>query len=121
ETSVDPAPSWEYPLLHIESDYAFHGMSPKTASKVVQWNPDPQYTSEVNYERKAPLLLECRPPLGPDAVIKPGGTFEAFRVWELVHDSTDRERRGLAVRRMYRTIAPWITENPIMLHIRSAD
>lgn len=46
-----------------------------------------------------------------------GKSFESFRVFELVHDSTDRERRGLALRRLYRTVAPWVTENPLMLHV----
>lgn len=36
-------------------------------------------------------------------------------------DSYDRERNGLAQRKMYRTIAPWITENPIFFHLRYAD
>jgi hypothetical protein len=34
-------------------------------------------------------------------------------------DSYDRERRGLAIRRMYRTVAPWTTENPIFMHLVS--
>ena len=40
--------------------------------------------------------------------------------FELLYDSTERERRGLALRRMYRTIAPWVTENPVLMHVRSA-
>jgi hypothetical protein len=66
-------------------------------------------------------MLESRPPVGPDVVIEPGGRFESFRTFELIHDSTERERKGLAVRRMYRTIAPWVTENPILMHVRHAD
>ena len=31
------------------------------------------------------------------------------------------ERRSLAQRRMYRAIAPWSTENPLMMHVRSAQ
>src|SRR5208283_12390 len=64
---------------------------------------------------------QCRPPRGPDQLIPPGGCFTSFRTFEMPLDSTDRERRGLAVRRMYRTIAPWATENPILMHVRSAD
>ena len=41
-------------------------------------------------------------------------------MFELVHDSTDRERRGLAVRRAYRALAPWAQENPILMHVTSA-
>jgi len=120
-TWVERPPRWDYPNLHVETDLAFHGMTPRSASKGVFWVPDPQYTSQVNYRLESPVLLECRPPLGPSVDIAPGGTFESFRVFELVHDSTDRERKGLAMRRMYRTIAPWVTENPILMHVRSAD
>ena len=36
-------------------------------------------------------------------------------------DSYDRERTGLFKRRFYTTVAPWITENPIFLHLTSID
>jgi hypothetical protein len=121
ESLVNEPAHWELPNLHIESDYAFHGDDPRTADKTTFWVPDPQYTTQVNYVRKMPALLESRPPLGPDVVIEPNQTFETFRTFELVHDGTDRERRGLAVRRMYRTLAPWITENPILMHVRHAN
>jgi hypothetical protein len=39
----------------------------------------------------------------------------------LIYDSTDKERRGLALRKMYRTVAPWTQENPIFLHLTSTD
>ena len=31
EVSVDAPAQWVYPDLHVESDYAFHGMTPKSA------------------------------------------------------------------------------------------
>ena len=40
---------------------------------------------------------------------------------EISHDSDDRERKGLTHRKMYRTVAPQVTENPILMHVRSAD
>ncbi|MBN1342789.1 MAG: alpha-galactosidase [Phycisphaerae bacterium] len=121
EVAVESPPHWETPNIHVESDYAFHGMTPRTANKIAHWVPDPQYTSQVNYRLQMPVMLECRPPIGPDAVIAPGETFETFRTFVLIHDSTERERKGLALRRMYRTIAPWVTENPILMHVRQAD
>ena len=39
----------------------------------------------------------------------------AFCVQELVLDSTDKERSGLAVRRMKRLLAPAAQENPIFV------
>ncbi|MFM1920903.1 MAG: hypothetical protein RLZZ303_2537, partial [Candidatus Hydrogenedentota bacterium] len=110
------------PALHVETDYAFGGMGARDSSRhTVHWVPDPDYATQVNYERLTPCLLEVRPSLGPAVDIAPGGTFESFRAFELIPDSTDRERNGLAQRRMYRTIAPWVTENPLMLHIRQSD
>jgi len=41
----------------------------------------------------------------------------AFCVQELVLDSTDKERSGLAVRRMKRLLAPAAQENPIFMHL----
>ena len=121
ESLVNEPNRWEYSNIHVESNYAFHGDDPRTANVTTHWVPDPQYATQVNYVRKTPAMLESRPPLGPDVTIEPGQTFQSFRTFELVHDSTERERKGLAVRRMYRTIAPWVTENPILMHVRHAD
>jgi hypothetical protein len=121
ESLVGVPERWEYPNIHIESDYAFHGDDSKNANKTACWVVDPQYSSQVNYRRQTPVMLEVRPPLGPDIDIEPGGTFESFRTFELIYDSTQRERKGLSLRRMYRTIAPWSTENPIIMHVRRAD
>ena len=107
--------------LYIESDYAFGGMDPHGSSHTTFWVPDPQYTTQVNYSRRAPLQLESRPPLGPGLLLEPGAAFESFVTFELVYDSAERERNALARRRMYRTIAPWTTENPILMHVRQSD
>jgi len=121
ESLVEQPERWEYPNIHVDSDYAFHGGDPKSANKTTYWVADPQYRTQVNYLRKTPLMLETRPPIGPDEIIEPGEIFESFRVFELIFDSTERERKGLALRRMYRTIAPWATENPIIMHVRHAN
>jgi len=121
EVSVGPVEQWERPNIHIESDYAFNGMTPKSANRTAHWAADPSFTSQVNYALETPCVLEVRLPLGPDETINPGQTFEAFRIFELIFDSTERERKGLALRRMYRTVAPWVTENPIFMHLKSTD
>jgi hypothetical protein len=120
-TTVEKPGQWDNPNMHVESDYAFLGSTAEGGNKTAHWTPDPQYKTQVNYEQQTPCLLECRPPLGPDAVIEAGAAFETFRTYELIFDSTDRERKGLAMRRMYRTIAPWVTENPILMHLISTD
>lgn len=121
ESSVNIPADWEPQSLHVESDYAFLADSSKTAARTTFWVPDPAYTSQVNYQLQTPCLLESRPPIGPDVDIPPGGAFGSFTTYELFFDATDRERRGLSVRRMYRTIAPWVTENPILMHLKSTD
>lgn len=108
--------------LHVETDFAFGGMTAENANRhVVHWREDPQYTSQVNYLKKTPCLLRVEPTYGPAQVIAPRATFQSFRTFELVYDSSDRERRGLALRRMYRRLAPWCTENPLMHHLLNSN
>jgi len=118
----DRGVAFQTPNLHVETDYAFGGMGVRDSSRhSVHWVPDPEYQTQVNYQLASPCLLEVRPGVGPAVDIEPGGEFESFRAFLLVRDSTDRERNGLAQRRMYRVIAPWVTENPLMLHVRQSD
>ncbi|MDE0959610.1 MAG: hypothetical protein OSB09_02415 [Planctomycetota bacterium] len=110
------------PNILVETDYAFSGMDPETVSRFsVHWVEDPLYSSQVNYLRATPCLLEVRPTIGPAQDLLSGERFRSFRAFILPYDGTDRERKGLAHRRMYRTIAPWTTENPLMMHARYAD
>nr|MDO8110344.1 alpha-galactosidase [Candidatus Sigynarchaeota archaeon] len=107
--------------MHVESDYIFGAMSPAVSDVTTRWSVDPQYTSQVSYTSDSLVLLESLPPAGPGIVVAPGDRFETFRTWILVFDSTERERRGLAQRRMYRVIAPWVAENPVFMHVIPAD
>ena len=120
ESRVEKAPA-PPDMLHVETDYAFGGMDAAGSSPAVHWVADPQYSSQVNYRRASPVLLEVRPELGPGISIPPNGDWTSFRIFELAYDSTDRERRGLALRRMYRSIAPWVTRNPILMHVRRSE
>ena len=110
------------PNIHVETNYAFGGFTLlDTTKRSVHWKSDPQYQTQVNYERIAPCLLRVAPETGPAVEILSGQTFETIRAFVLPYDSFDRERQGLALRKMYRVIAPWVTENPLMLHARFAD
>jgi hypothetical protein len=110
------------PDLFVETEYEFSGMETmNTTLHSVFWMTDPAFTTQVNYSLMTPCLLEVRPEIGPEQAIPAGGTFETFRAWELIPDANDEERRLLAQRKMYRVIAPWVTENPLMMHIRSAE
>jgi hypothetical protein len=121
ESVVDGAAHWGQPELLVQTDYTFGGMSAAgTNQPAVEWGSDPLYSSQVHYRRQTPCLIQCRPPRGPDQIIADGEGFETFRTFVLAHGSTERERRGLEFRRMYRVLAPWVTENPVLMHVRSA-
>jgi hypothetical protein len=109
--------------LHVVTDYAFGGdMEAARDNLAVHWKFDPDYSTDLGYgDQFKPALLDCTPPLKPGVVVAPGATVATFRVFELAYDATDRERRGLEARRMMRTVAPWSQENPILMHVRSAD
>ena len=110
------------PNLHVETDFAFHAMNGLDGgSHCVRWTTDPLYETQVNYERKTRCLLDVGPDVGPDQTVAAGTSFRTFRTWVLAYDSEDRTRRTLTLCRTYRTLAPWATENPLMMHVRSAD
>jgi hypothetical protein len=110
------------PDIHVETDMAFGGMMAQGANRrSFRWLADPEFHTQVNYEKKTPCLLEVGPDLGPGQVVQAGGTFDSYRAWVLPFDGTDRERNGLAMRRMHRVVAPWVTENPLMMHARFAN
>ena len=118
----DPVPYPKPDYLHVETDFAFGGFTHNNANRhTVSWRSDPAFATQVNYLKQTPCLLVVEPTYGPAQEIKSGETFESFRVFELAYDSSDRERRGLTLRKMYRTIAPWITENPITHHLLSSN
>jgi len=122
ESAVEPNVNWEPPSLYIETDYTYCSMSGKAANRfAVRWLPDRAYSTQVSYTLDAPCLLEVAPEFGPEVDLAPGSTLTSIRVFELFRDGTDRERRGLAQRRMYRIIAPWTQENPVMVHLISSD
>lgn len=122
ESAVDERNRWMYPNITLDTDYNFGGMSDEYIySSSVEWKADPLYTTQVNFARTMPCLLEVAPKIGPAQKVAPGKSFDSFRVWELLNDSWDRERKSLGYRRMMRAIAPWVTENPILMHVRTAD
>ncbi len=93
------------------------------------------WTSDANWRTFAPLnpgdarflphpqeyLFLAEYARGPATILRPGESFESFRTFELLMDGDESERRGLAHRQMYRTLAPQATENPIFMHVRNSD
>jgi len=106
--------------LYVETNYAFNNaMRYDISDQTTHWKIDPTYTSQVNYNFQTPCLLEIYPEHAPGIELKQGDFFESVHSWELLMDSYDRQRRGLMIRKMYRTIAPWVTRNPIFMHLIS--
>ena len=76
-------------------------MNGKAANKQsVKWLLDKKYQTQVSYPLETPCLLEVAPEFGPDSDVPPGKELTSIRCFELFRDGTDRERRGLAQRRM---------------------
>jgi hypothetical protein len=108
--------------IYVENNFAFNNaMRYPLSDQATHWKTDRSYTSQVNYDYLTPCLLEVHPKINMGFRLKGGGSLESIRTYELLMDSYDRERRGLAVRKMYRTIAPWTTVNPIFMHLVSKD
>ena len=130
--------------LWVESDYAFANMT------TTRWEEDPLYATYAEgrtpiedlrfipnrvldepwkkvdgqthfYPESGRHLLTSKYSQGLAKILKPGETFTSFRTYELLHDSDDAERQGLARRKMFRTLTPWVQENPIFMHLRNSD
>jgi hypothetical protein len=118
----DGVPLGKPRTIHVETDMAFGGFTTANTSRhTVSWLTDKSFKTQVNYLLEQPCLLSVEPSRGPAQDILATETFTSFNVFELLYDSEDRERRGLALRKMYRTLAPWVTENPLMLHCQSSN
>ena len=65
------------PTFHVETDYAFSSFNVDDANHhAVRWLPDPEYSTQVNYLRLTPCLLNVGPEMGPDKTISSGETFK---------------------------------------------
>lgn len=120
--------SFTTPNITIESDFVHANEQDKNDEFAnlgiqhhVHWKKDPKYTTQVDWLMNIPCLLESYPEYGPAYDIKTGDIFSSHRIWELFHDTWDKERKTLQIRKMYRIAAPWIAENPIFMHVRNAD
>jgi hypothetical protein len=118
-----PAKGMKVPeSIYIETNYAFNNaMRYPLSDQTTHWKVDTNYTSQVNYNFRTPCLLEVYPDKAYQVVLAPSQNFSSVRTHELLMDSYERERRGLAIRKMYQTIAPWTSSNPIFMHLVSKN
>jgi hypothetical protein len=108
--------------IYVETNYAFNNaMRYDISDQTTHWKTDAAYTSQVNYNFETPCLLEVYPEKAPGIYLQPNELFKSVRTHELLMDSYDRQRRGLMIKKMYRTIAPWTTQNPIFMHLVSKN
>ena len=108
--------------IYVETNYAFNNaMRYDISDQTTHWKIDRTYTSQVNYNYETPCLLEVYPEKAAGIDLQPNEIFKSVRTHELLMDSYDRQRRGLMIRKMYRTVAPWTTQNPIFMHLVSRN
>ncbi|MEN7547993.1 GDSL-type esterase/lipase family protein [Rapidithrix thailandica] len=122
--------------LHVESDFSFalvnahpegsalmhYQGEPKpyhAGQSTTQWEVDEEYSTWATHNQAEDMflgflhhnLLKSKLPMGPSVALKAGEDFRSFVTFELLHDSDDRERQSLGHRRMYRKLAPQVTES----------
>ncbi len=133
--------------LHMESDYAFAIVNAHPDGSALMhyradsvpdwaapgsttlWERDPEHTSWATHNQAEDLFLnfphfskvKSHIPLGPDEKIEAEGRFESHITFQLLQDSDDRVRRTLGHRRLYRILAPQVTENLLAAGITSQD
>ncbi|MBP6446682.1 MAG: alpha-galactosidase [Saprospiraceae bacterium] len=108
--------------IYIENNFAYNNaMRYELSDQGTHWHTDSTYTSQVNYNYETPCVAEVYPNQGVGIELAPTANFKSIRTYELLLDSYDRERNGLARRKMYRTLFPWTTQNPIFMHLVSTD
>jgi hypothetical protein len=108
--------------IYVETNYAFNNaMRYDISDQTTHWVTDSSYTSQVNYNYQTPCVLEVYPEKVKAVTLAPGETIKSPRTHELLMDSYDRERRGMMIQRMYATVAPWTTQNPIFMHLVSRN
>ena len=129
-------------LLHVESDYSFAlaNASDKGSSLGIHMGGgggqfkdyylgggttrfirDPDWGSMATLNQAEDLFLEdpqnglllSRPSVGPNWTVRPGESFAAFRTFEILNDSSERERYFLAQRQFYKKLAPQSTEHQL--------
>lgn len=108
--------------MHVESDYNCRGeFTHKETDITTHWVTDPAFKSQRDYSCTTRCMLDVNPAVGPAQTVADGMCFKTFTVWEMPFDTFDHERQGLFQRRFYKTVAPWVTENPIFVHLTTTD
>jgi hypothetical protein len=132
-------------MMHVESDYScalvnfretssglgIHANGGRAGFKeyylgggTTRFERDPSWGSMATLNQAEDIflndpenaLLISRPPIGPNWTVLPSESFDSFRTFEILNDSTERERRFLAQRFFYKTLAPQTNEHQFEVH-----
>lgn len=83
---------------------------------------DIQWITEPNHELGSfQPLLKCAYDKNFSVSLQSGDKFESFKVIQVLVGSSDSERKGLALRRLKRLLAPQSQENPIYFHMTNGS
>lgn len=107
--------------LFAISEFNYGDASSKVRDKGLARTRDETYTTQTDYLNDRLCRLEASPQLPSAETVPVNGEWTSHRTWELAFDSTERERRGLAIRRFWRTVAPWTDENPLIFHLTASS
>lgn len=134
--------------LHVESDYAFAAVNntPEASGSTLypsddknntarfgygttHWVVDPDYNTWATHNPAEDLFLKnphfnlllSTLHFGPSAHVAKDSLFHSFSTFELLHDNDDQERQTLANRKLYRKLAPQVSESLLTGGITSQD
>ncbi|MFO0044513.1 MAG: alpha-galactosidase [Armatimonadota bacterium] len=116
ESNVESQKGWRLPNLSVFTNESFGGQF----NSSIFWEEDPDYTTQVSYMLKTPCVLSVHPPTGPGVDLKQGESLTSPRSHLVLHGSEERELQTLDNRKFFRTMAPWILDNPTMFHLRAS-
>ncbi|NOU88344.1 hypothetical protein GC102_21650 [Paenibacillus sp. LMG 31460] len=78
--------------------------------RTIKWQNDTDYS-----------LVSSKYEHGPAQTLQTGQSFESFRTFELLHSVDFFEWKQMEIKKMYRTLFPQITDNPIFMHLIADD
>lgn len=132
--------------MHVESDFSFalvnadmqgsalmhYNGTPKAyhvGGSTTKWTVDKEYNTWASHNQAEDrflnfphhCLLLSKLPMGPYTKISKEQPFKSFVTFELLQDNDDRERKALGHRRLYKKLAPQVTESLISGGITSHD
>lgn len=111
--------------LSVDAPYSEYTMP----SSTTLWTIDPDYNTWATQNPAEDKYLDyphhnmllSRLPAGPGVYITKDAPFKSYITFELLQDSEDKERWSLGFRRMYKQLAPQVTESLLSANLSSGD